>query len=484
MINTNRAGLGLAVGADAPAKTPMPAFAQTDLMALSRYFLLLLMRNVTSSGYVIEDPASPGVFSKPGCVIAAPSYPANTPGVDQDYVFNWVRDSAITAIEIASADLPPVKGGGVPALVDYVNFAALCQTNAKNSSAVTLGHACFTVAGDIRPWSEQNDGPAIQSIALLIAFDQLDGNTQSLAKQLIETNLSYLLQAYQNKTANLWEEYVGYSFFARAVQLRFFQEISRNSIGVAVPSAVADAMAWLQSQLAAHWNGQLYVSVLDADTQPGYDANIDIICSVCYGAIEPTDTKVLATAAILRRQWADPSVSTFYPINGADAGKGIGPLFGRYPGDHYDGDVAQPVTGGHPWALCTANFAEFQYRLANAIEAGGTIPLDDLSKPFFSGLSISAASTPANAAEALRASSDAMLRAIVYHSDHYELSEQFDGSTGYEKSVRNLTWSYASFLSAVRAGSAVARKTVSSGSSKAKGKNPQNLAGAALATAT
>lgn len=44
-----------------------------------------------------------------------------------------------------------------------------------------------------------------------------------------------------------------------------------------------------------------------------------------------------------------------------------------------------------------------------------------------------------------------MLRAIVYHSDHYELSEQFDGTFGYEKSVRNLTWSYASFLSAVRA---------------------------------
>jgi glucoamylase len=47
-----------------------------------------------------------------------------------------------------------------------------------------------------------------------------------------------------------------------------------------------------------------------------------------------------------------------------------------------------------------------------------------------------------------------MLRAIVYHSDHYELSEQFDGTTGYEKSVRNLTWSYAAFLSAVRARSA------------------------------
>ncbi|MGO6907432.1 glucoamylase, partial [Rhizobium ruizarguesonis] len=33
---------------------------------------------------------------------------------------------------------------------------------------------------------------------------------------------------------------------------------------------------------------------------------------------------------------------------------------------------------------------------------------------------------------------------------------QFDGTVGYEKSVRNLTWSYASFLSAVRARSAAA----------------------------
>ncbi len=29
--------------------------------------------------------------------------------------------------------------------------------------------------------------------------------------------------------------------------------------------------------------------------------------------------------------------------------------------------------------------------------------------------------------------------------------EQFDATTGYEKSVSNLSWSYAAFLSAVRA---------------------------------
>ena len=37
------------------------------------------------------------------------------------------------------------------------------------------------------------------------------------------------------------------------------------------------------------------------------------------------------------------------------------------------------------------------------------------------------------------------------HSDNLELSEQFDATTGYEKSVSNLSWSYASFLSAIRA---------------------------------
>jgi len=45
--------------------------------------------------------------------------------------------------------------------------------------------------------------------------------------------------------------------------------------------------------------------------------------------------------------------------------------------------------------------------------------------------------------------------AVVFHSDHLELSEQFDATSGYEKSVANLSWSYASFLSALRARNAI-----------------------------
>ena len=80
------------------------------------------------------------------------------------------------------------------------------------------------------------------------------------------------------------------------------------------------------------------------------------------------------------------------------------------------------------------------------------MPLDDLSAPFFGQVGIGRRRPrPRSAVEALRAAGDAMLRAVVYHSDHLELSEQFDGISGYEKSVRDLTWSYAAFLSAVRA---------------------------------
>ena len=66
-------------------------------------------------------------------------------------------------------------------------------------------------------------------------------------------------------------------------------------------------------------------------------------------------------------------------------------------------------------------------------------------------MGVNASTTPAAAATALQSAGDQMLQAIIFHSDHLELSEQFDATTGYEKSVSNLSWSYASFLSAVRA---------------------------------
>ena len=93
-----------------------------------------------------------------------------------------------------------------------------------------------------------------------------------------------------------------------------------------------------------------------------------------YGAVAITDTRLLATAARLRRQWADPASAYFYPINADDRQRGFGPMLGRFPGDTFDGGSDAPGRG-RPWVASTANFAELHYRLAELISTTGTVPL-------------------------------------------------------------------------------------------------------------
>ena len=433
------------------AGPPRVAFEATDLARITRHMYALMLRNVASDGFRFRD--SNGAFSQAGCVIASPSYPANDADIDQDYVFHWVRDGAITMMEIAAApeaDLAP--------LVDYVAFSKTCQDHAEP----TLAHACFTVDGWSRPWTEQSDGPAIQTLAMLGFFARLDAATQAVARGVMQTNVDWLVAHYAEPTRNLWEEVDGFSFFTRSVQLACLRAVKANAAGLTLPAGLEPAIEDLAGWLDTHWNeaGGYYVSVLpmpdpvpDGKVSPraGYDVNIDIVCAALYGAVRVTDTKLLASAAKLRAQWADAGSPAFYPINGADAAQGVGPLLGRYPGDVYDGDTRHPVPGGHPWALCSANLAELYYRVANATLRDDRLPLYDRSRPFFAQLGIADQATATTGADALREAGDKVLRAILYHSDHLELSEQFDGTTGYEKSVRNLTWSYAAFLSALRA---------------------------------
>jgi glucoamylase len=427
-----------------------PAVAQANLVTVARYMFWLMYRNVASDGLVFDDPVNAGILSAPGCVLASPSWENTATHVTQDYVYHWTRDAAIVALELAWA----YANGTLPdtqPLIDYVTFSATCQ-----QSAGDFDRACFLINGRARSWTSQTDGPALQTLALLAMYRQLDAPVQATAMTLIENNLGFLEGAYQGQTYNLWEEEYGYSFFARSAQLRCFQAVAANTIGVSVPGWLPSALTWLTSALDSHWNGSVYQSVLPVptDDRAPYDPNIDIVQAAIYGAESVTDPRLLATAAQLRDQWADPDSKYFYPINGADAASGLGPLLGRYPGDVYDGDTDQQ-TGDHPWALTTANFAELYYRLAARITASRTVPADSLSAPFLSQAGVTAATAPLDAAASLRSAGDAMLQAIVYHSDHLELSEQFDAVTGFEKSVANLSWSYAAFLSAVRARTAV-----------------------------
>jgi glucoamylase len=418
----------------------------TDPAAVTSYFLSLMLRNMASAGFVFTDPSDPNSFSVPGCILASPSFERSLTAVRQNYVFNWTRDAAVTAMEISAAHLPVRPGDSSGPLDDYVSFADLCLND-----PLAPARASYTIEGHARQdWTDQNDGPAIQILAVLQCFDQLDQSSRQTARSVVQRNLDFLLANYENPSFNLWEEVKGQSFFTRAVQLRCLRQVKANEIGVPVPDGVDDAVTWLQDALSEHWDGQRYVSILQPEApRNGYDPNIDIVLAAIYGAVECTDARLLATAAQLWQQWTDPASAVAYPINADDAARNLGPLFGRYPGDVYDGDTDAQI-GDHPWPLCTAAFAELCYQVAVASTQAGQLPYDTTSAPFFIQLGIDQQSAIADAARQLIDTGDRMLQAIIFHSDHLELSEQFDGTTGYEKSVRNLTWSYAAYLSAVR----------------------------------
>jgi hypothetical protein len=111
--------------ADRPA---IAAVGQADLTVTAQHMFALMFGNLASDGYAFADPTDPSQFSRPGCIIVSPSYHLSFPVVDQDYVFNWTRDAAVTAVELAAAELPTNQP-----LIDDVNFAQICENGGPPS---------------------------------------------------------------------------------------------------------------------------------------------------------------------------------------------------------------------------------------------------------------------------------------------------------------------------------------------------------------
>lgn len=419
-----------------------------------------MQRNMATPGFVIADHNAPGSFTAPGCTLASPSwssYPGNVAPISEDYFFNWTRDAAITVSAVLSQS--PARApteAATQILANYIDFASACQ-----QSGGDIGQAKYTPEGGQTGAADESDGPALRVLTILQGFAGLDSPTQTVARDVIATDLGYLLDGnrFQEPTVTHWEDTYGQSIFARSTQLRCLNQLIAVGPGFAipVPPSAQAAADWLGQQLPLHWSAtnNWYVSVLGSTRLAGdpgapYDPSIDPVLACVYGdGISCSDPQLLSTAAQVRAQWAAGGAAA-YPINVADAQGGIGPLIGRYLGDQYDGLSLTSATG-HPWAVCTCTFAQLYYKLAAAINGGEGVPSDPLATEFLGQVGVTAATPAPQVVSALRAAGDSMLNAVIYHSNFFELSEQFDQATGFERSVSNLTWSYAAFLLALAA---------------------------------
>jgi glucoamylase len=446
-----------------------PGASGADPSVVGPYMFSLMQRNIATSGFVAADhnasvlPPAPGGFTTPGCILASPSwsvdgysYPGNVAPIAYDYAFNWTRDAAITVSVVLSqapVQIPQEAATGI--LANYVYFAQTCQASGN------IGQAKYTPEGGATDASDESDGPALRVLTILQGFADLDSQTQNVARNVITADLNYLLSnsQYQNPTVTLWEDTYGQSIFARAVQLRCLNQIIAlgSGLDIPVPPTAQSAATWLAQQLPSHWSSssEFYVSVLDpirltGDPGAPYDPAIDPIMASLYGdGISFSDPKLLSTASHVRAQWTAGGAAP-YPINAVDASNKRGPMVGRYLGDEYDG-LSLTSDTGHPWAVCTCSLAQLYYELADSINNGTPVPNDPLAATFFSQIGVTTSDPAPQVIVALRNAGDSMLNAVIYHSNKLELSEQFDQASGYEKSVSNLTWSYAAFLLAIAA---------------------------------
>ena len=256
------------------------------------------------------------------------------------------------------------------------------------------------------------------------------------------------------------EEITGKSFFSRTAQRQAIDKLEKSSLktSIAPEKKIPEIIQALTTSLEEHWANDLghYRSILNGKAKNGalrgHELNIDIVFACTYNGLTCFDERMIATVAKLRDEF-----EKLYPINEQDRELDIGPLIGRYPGDKYDGTVNQGEDMGHPWPLCTANLARFYYQCMIEIANIPYVTITEPMEPFFKQIGfkqsgkISKSSREYNDLQsALLSAGDKLMRAIVYHSDHLELSEQFDRTHGTCMSVRSLTWSYSSFIASSR----------------------------------
>ncbi|MGZ3702422.1 MAG: glycoside hydrolase family 15 protein [Bdellovibrionota bacterium] len=441
---------GVLVAASARAETPS---FNDWVQAESRISTERMLRNI----------APPG--AAPGIVVASPSRQA------PNYYFHWTRDSSLVMREVAEL-FAGAQGAEKAALLSRLqDFVALALRQQSNPGAMGLGEPRYNVDGsaDTIPWARpQYDGPPLRALTLirfLSLLDKSDLRIQTL--RVVRTDLAYVMDTWRLPCFDLWEELRGLHFYTQGVQyaaMRAGAALFRAEGDAAFANRLEAEARGALPELEKYWDaprGYIGVSrnLEGRPDAPHYkEANLDtaVVLAALHshadeGILSAPSDRLLATAHAL-----ETSFAAAYRLNQGAAGA---VAIGRFTDDVY--------YGGNPWYLTTAAFAELHYEVARAVtERGITVTRNNwafLSSALPSkerlkiGEHVAGSSELGQAlAKALMLKGDGFLGLIrKYAGSQGELAEQFDRDAGVPASALDLTWSYASFLSAARARSAL-----------------------------
>jgi glucoamylase len=396
----------------------------------------------------------------PGSIVASPQ--TDNP----NYYFHWVRDSALV-VQALSRLLPYSKDTSNETRIrkfieDYVVFSGTLQ---DSPTPYGFGEVRFNPDGslDESNWPRpQFDGPALRALAILDYLErsrsELQPQTARTMESIVRKDLDAIVRHRNERGFDLWEYSNGIHFYTRMVQegallkgKRYFNQSSRPQWSRAVSE--------LRSQLRHHWHPESGTIGQDFRAGPNRDATGKYIIK---------DRSAFSTSVVLavnhatfskkeydnldKRVWSSLWKQQKYFLDNFtfNANRRLGPGIGRGPGDDY--------YGGNAFFLITAGFAEHDFRIASRLTHDNGIFIADNERLHILrhvlGQDVKKATRFRLPNQILAGSfareGDAFLETMldVIPADG-SLAEQFSKLDGSPVSARDLSWSYASVLTAI-----------------------------------
>ena len=356
-------------------------------------------------------------------------------------------------------------------IIGQARLQGVSNPSGSLSDGSGLGEPKFlvTMAQFTGAWGRpQRDGPALRAIALISYAKWLVKNgytstASTVVWPVVKNDVAYVAQYWNQTGFDLWEEVQGSSFFTIAAQHRSLVEGSSLASLLGTTCAACDAIApqilCFQQRFWSSSLGYVISNINGGGNRNGKDAN-SILASIhnfdaslgCdAGTFQPCSDRALSNHKVVT-----DAFRSIYSINsGIAAGTAV--AVGRYPEDSY--------YGGNPWYLNTLAAAEQLYDALIVWKAQGSVTVTSTSLAFFrdlvpsisSGTYASGSSTYSSVISAVAAYADGYMNVVAtYARTNGSLGEQYDRGTGAPLSARDLTWSYAAFLSAAQRRRAVA----------------------------
>ncbi|KAJ3828190.1 glucoamylase [Lentinula raphanica] len=401
----------------------------------------------------------------PGIVIASPS--TSNP----NYLYSWTRDAALVFKTIvdhytSSASKDSSESEFRTLIDDYAYAQSQLQEVENPSGNIAtggLGEPKFNIdmTAFQGSWGRpQRDGPALRVITLITYANWLlDHSNASHAKTLwptIQLDLDYVADNWNKTGFDLWEEISSSSFWTTATQHRALRQGAtlakdldqEDSLTQKYSTQADNALCFLQS----YWNADAsYITSNTGGGRSGIDAN-SVLASIhtfdpsagCDATtFQPCSDKALSNLKI----YVD-SFRGIYAINKGFAQREA-VATGRYPEDVY--------MEGNPWYLTTFAVAEQLYDSLSVWDAQGSLQITLISLPFFQQFSADVQTgdykSDTEAYEELTSGIRAFADDFItingrYTPDNGSLAEQYKKDNGEPTSARDLTWSYASAITA------------------------------------